>query len=288
LVDVLQRGLFDHDLADAAASVDAADEPVLAAAPPTAPDVLRHPQARRRACLGGQTVHYALKRSRRRTIGFVIGADGLSVSAPRWVPLRDIDAGLQEKSDWILAKLAEQRERNARSLAARTVWRDGTTIRYLGQPVRVLIDRRPALSGEVVLEDATATSPRTLRVGLPDDCRAEQLRDRVQSWLQREAIRIFEARCAHFAARLGVRVTRLSLSSAQTRWGSASASGAVRVHWRLVHFSMATIDYVVAHELAHLREMNHGTRFWELVGSVVPEYEAARRDLKSERLAEIG
>ena len=284
LVDVLQRGLFDDPPEPDAIF----EERALAPSPPTSPDVLRHPQATRHARLDGQTVFYALKRSRRRTIGFVVGAEGLSVSAPRWVALRDIEAGLHEKAAWILAKLAEQRERNARSVAGRIVWRDGTTIRYLGQPLRVLVDRRPEVSGEVVLDAATASSWRTLRVGLAGaEPAAAQLRDLVQSWLQREARRIFEERCAHFAARLGVRVTRLSLSSAQTRWGSASASGAVRLHWRLVHFSMATIDYVVAHELAHLREMNHGTRFWELVRSVVPEVDAARRDLKSERPAEI-
>ena len=82
-----------------------------------------------------------------------------------------------------------------------------------------------------------------------------------------------------------MRVTRLSLSSAATRWGSANANGAIRLHWRLIHFPLATIDYVVAHELAHLREMNHSPRFWNVVRSVVPEYEAARRELHGERLA---
>jgi hypothetical protein len=284
LADVLQRGLFD----DGFDRVDGLEEPGLPAQPPTSPDVVRHPRATRRIALGGRTVFYALKRSRRRTIGFVVGAEGLSVSAPRWVALRDIEAGLHEKAAWILAKLAEQRERQARTAAGRVVWRDGTTIRYLGEPVRVLLDRRSDRSGEIVLDPATAFSPRRLRVGAPGDCAGERLRDLVQSWLQREALRIFESRCARFAALLGVRVTRLALSSAQTRWGSASASGAVRLHWRLIHFPMATIDYVVAHELAHLREMNHGARFWELVRSVVPEVDAARRDLKSERPAEIG
>jgi predicted metal-dependent hydrolase len=75
-------------------------------------------------------------------------------------------------------------------------------------------------------------------------------------------------------------VRRLSLSSATTRWGSANANGSVRLHWRLIHHPLATIDYVVAHELAHLREMNHSERFWSVVRSVVPEYEAARRELR--------
>ena len=75
---------------------------------------------------------------------------------------------------------------------------------------------------------------------LPSACRAtptpEQIRDAVQSWLQRQARRVFDERAAHFAPRLGVRVTRLALSSAQTRWGSASADGAMRLNWRLIHF----------------------------------------------------
>jgi len=102
----------------------------------------------------------------------------------------------------------------------------------------------------------------------------------VQSWLQRQARRVFEERCQLFTQRLGVRYTRLSLSSAQTRWGSASADGSIRLNWRLIHFALPTIDYVVAHELAHLREMNHSPRFWDVVRSVLPDYEQARGHLK--------
>jgi len=76
----------------------------------------------------------------------------------------------------------------------------------------------------------------------------------------------------------------LSLSSASTRWGSASADGSIRLNWRLVHFAVPVIDYVVAHELAHLREMNHSDAFWDVVRSVMPDFEAARGTLKSEVL----
>jgi predicted metal-dependent hydrolase len=121
-------------------------------------------------------------------------------------------------------------------------------------------------------------------VGLPQNAEPEQIRDAVQSWLQRQARRVFEERCREFAQRLGVRVTRLALSSAQTRWGSASADGSIRLHWRLIHFAMPVIDYVVAHELAHLREMNHSPAFWDVVRSVMPDYEQARGALKDDVL----
>jgi predicted metal-dependent hydrolase len=106
----------------------------------------------------------------------------------------------------------------------------------------------------------------------------------VQSWLQRQARRVFEERCQHYAERLGVRVKRLALSSAATRWGSASADGSIRLNWRLVHFALPVIDYVVAHELAHLREMNHSPAFWSVVRSVIPEYERSRSTLRDELL----
>jgi len=106
----------------------------------------------------------------------------------------------------------------------------------------------------------------------------------VLSLLQSQARRVFEERCADFAARLGVRVRRLSLSSASTRWGSASADGSIRLNWRLVHFAVPVIDYVVAHELAHLREMNHSDAFWDVVRSVMPDLEQARGTLRTEVL----
>ena len=285
IADVLQRGLFDAE-----------EERLPEIEVPAAADVLRHPRANRELALDGRRVAFLLKRSRRRSIGFVIGLEGVAVSAPKWVTLRDIDTAVREKGGWILTKLDEQRRRSLQAAAERIVWGDGATLQFLGAPVRVTLAALPGLAaGEVRLEElqagaagagaATAAPLRRLHVGLPIDVSPERLRDVVQSWLQREARRLFEARSAHFAERLGVRVTRLSLSSAKTRWGSANAGGAIRLHWRLVQYPLATIDYVVAHELAHLREMNHGPRFWAVVGSVVPDYRAARSQLSSEPLA---
>jgi predicted metal-dependent hydrolase len=103
----------------------------------------------------------------------------------------------------------------------------------------------------------------------------------VHSWWQRQAKQLFEQRCQLYAQRLGVQVKRLSLSAAQTRWGSATADGAVRLNWRLIQFPLSTVDYVVVHELAHLREMNHSAAFWEVVRSVLPAYEQAQQPLKT-------
>ena len=268
-----------------AAVTPAPAAPAESAAPGLAPAEFRHPQAAREIRLQQHIVAYALRRARRRSIGFVVGTDGLCVSAPRWVGVGDIEAALREKAGWILRKLAEQQQRARRLQAARVDWRDGTPIAFLGDTVIVVLD--PRRDGAVLEAEATVAQGhiagvprRTLHVGLPHTATPEQIRGVVQSWLQRQARRVFEERCRHYTQQLGVRCTRLSLSSAQTRWGSASANGAIRLNWRLIHFALPTIDYVVAHELAHLREMNHSARFWDVVRSVLPDYESARVVLK--------
>ena len=251
----------------------------------TVPATFRHPRASRESLLQGHLVAYEFRRARRKSIGFVVGEDGLVVSAPRWVGLGEIEAALQEKSRWILVKLQEQDGRLRRQLATRVEWRDGTSIPFLGESVIVLLDTRSTGAELRCAEDTLPGVARlTLHVGLPHTASARQIREAVQSWLQRQARRIFEERCAHYASLLGVRMTRLSLSSASTRWGSAGANGAIRLNWRLVHFAMPSIDYVVAHELAHLREMNHSPAFWDVVRSVVPNYEALRGSLRDNAL----
>ena len=287
--DPAQLSLFEEP---APVDLPAAPVPTAVQAPPAVPlrDVLapalfRHPQANREIRLDEHVIGYVLKRARRRSIGFVVGTDGLAVSAPKWVGAGEIENALREKGRWVLRKLREQQERQQRLQQAKVDWRDGTSIPFLGEPVIVVLD--PRATG-AVLHAAEATLPGvarlTLHVGLPHTAGAEQIRDAVQSWLQRQARRVFEERIRHFAAQLKVRWTRLTLSSAQTRWGSASADGSIRLNWRLVHFALPTIDYVVAHELAHLRHMDHSPRFWDVVRSVVPDYEQLRGGLKDELL----
>ena len=275
-LNLLQRSLFDEP------------EPEAAAAPATealreqlSGEVFKHPRAQRDVRLDGHLVAYEMRRARRRSIGFVVGPEGLSVSVPRWVGVKEVDSALQDKRGWILRKLREQRERALRLQSARIDWRDGTELPFLGDTVILVLDVRTT---GAVLDNAADGLPgvaqRLLRIGLPHTATPEQIRDAVQSWLQRQARRVFEERCAVFAQRLNVRVRRIALSSAATRWGSANADGSIRLNWRLVHFALPIIDYVVAHELAHLREMNHSPAFWDVVRSVLPDFEHSRVALR--------
>lgn len=246
-----------------------------------APARFSHPQANRHIVLGAARVDYLFRRGRRRTIGLAIGPDGLQVSAPRWTTVAEVEAALHEKSRWVLAKLSASRQRLAEQAAARIDWRDGAALPYLGRALTLRLDPRQQHGcAGAVLDAAEQAGEGTLWLGLPAAASAVQLRDATQAWLLGQARRLFTARLDHFAPRLQVRWQRLTLSSAGTRWGSASADGSIRLNWRLIHFSEALIDYVVVHELAHLREMNHSARFWQHVQDVLPDYGERRGALK--------
>jgi predicted metal-dependent hydrolase len=280
----------------AAGPAHASPPPSVPMVPPPAPEAallaepppqrrFHHPRAQREVRLGEHQVGYEFRRARRRSIGFVVSAEGLSVSAPRWVGVNEVEQALQSKAGWILRKLHEQQQRAERMQAYRVEWRDGSSLPFLGDTVILVLDAR--VTGAVLhtAADALPGVPRlTLHVGLPQTATQAQIREAVQSWLQRQARRVFDERCTHFAPLLNVRIKRLSLSSASTRWGSASADGSVRLNWRLIHFGLPVIDYVVTHELAHLREMNHSAAFWDVVRSVLPDYEERRGRLRSELL----
>ena len=246
-----------------------------------------HPKASRQAVLGGVPVAYAFRRSARRSIGFSVSAMGLAVSAPKWVALRAIDAAVQEKADWILRKLRETQERAQRADADRVEWRAGAVIPYLGGSLQLRLD--PSLSAvrfhaPVPETPETPEVLATLTLPLAQHAAPEVLQRAAQQWLMRQARPLFTERLNHFAPQLQVQWRKLSLSSARTRWGSASASGSIRLNWRLMHFKPAVIDYVVVHELSHLRVMDHSPRFWATVASVMPDYQILRAELKDESI----
>jgi len=233
------------------------------------------PAGHRRIRLEQLNLDYRLIRSKRKTIGFLIDDDGLRVSAPRWITINEIESAIVSKQLWIFRKMNEQRERSVRRLQPAMIWRDGAVFPYLGADITLRVVDPGTISGAYF--DSTT---RELHLSLPSAAGEQQLKDRVQGWLQSEAKRIFSERLTIYAEKLGVTYKSFTLSSASTQWGSCTADGKIRLNWRLMHFALPNIDYVVTHELSHLREMNHGPQFWATVQSVFPEFEQARKTLR--------
>ncbi|MEX8508735.1 MAG: M48 family metallopeptidase [Leptothrix ochracea] len=241
--------------------------------------------------LGEHTLSYQLHRVQRRSIGLVIRKEGLAVRAPAWVALSDIEAALRQKADWILQRLAEQEHRNQAPHPAPITWQHGTVLPYLGDSLQLDVTGkgpRPELI-EVLPETSQASPSLHLRLKAQD---ADHLRAAVHRWWKQAALRLFAERIALYAPRLALHaLPQLHLTSARTRWGSASKRGAlqtVRLNWRLLHLPIHLIDYVVVHELAHLHEMNHSPAFWRHVEAVLPDTSRRRAELKRHTVPEWG
>lgn len=250
------------------------------------PGTWHHPRANRRVRLGGHDITYEFKRGKRRTIGLSVGTEGLSVRAPRWTPVGEVEAFLQEKSGWVLDKLQASRERAGALERAKTVWADGAEFEFLGQRVRLVLDSAHAVAQTgAALEPGEGDALPVLRLGLARSASEAQIRDAAQAWLMRQAQQVFGESLRRFAPQLGVSYRTLRLSSAGTRWGSASADGTIRLNWRLIHLTPEMIDYVVVHELSHLRHMDHSPQFWEVVASVMPDHHERRKALRRAALS---
>ena len=218
--------------------------------------------------LAGRLVEYRFGRRRRRTIGIRVDATGLAVSAPWRTPWREIEAFLFKSGPWIVAKLDE--------------WAGaGRPARFHGTNGEVL----PLFGEKLTLEvragrrAITLQKPRLL-IQHPAPLRHGAVRELLLKWLKARALEALAPRAAHFAARLGLPAPPLAISNARTQWGVCLESGRVRFSWRLVHLAPELSDYVVAHEAAHLVELNHSKRFWKLVEALYPDWRAARKAIE--------
>lgn len=217
--------------------------------------------------LDGRFVTYRLQRSRRKTIGLSIDHRGLRVGAPTGARLADIEGAIRRHGNWVVDKLDAWRERAVPSVAA---IHDGASLPLLGGDLTV----RLAAGGNRAV---WAADGRQITLCLGSHADARRVLERA---LRERAREVFRERLHHHAPGLGVAMPPLALSSARTRWGSCSTRSGIRLNWRLVFFPLAVIDYVVVHELAHLKEMNHSPRFWAVVEGACPDWRTLRAELK--------
>lgn len=237
----------------------------------TAPAAPKLEAGKRHITLQGQAVTYQFERGKRRTIGFIVGSGGLTVRAPRWTTIADVEAAIVEKSNWILRQLHAAHERQAHSAKAATVWQDGGTLDYLGESYVLHLGAMVSTIDE---------SQKRIWIALPNTASERQVQDAAQSLIQRSALLLFEERLNHYAPLLSVHWRGLKLSNAAGRWGSAKSDGTIRLNWRLMHYRLPVIDYVVVHELSHLRHMDHSPRFWDTVESIMPDYAKLKKELR--------
>lgn len=216
-----------------------------------------------------QSIAYTLIRRPRQTIGFRITEHGLQVSAPSSVSLAAIEEALRDKAGWIFKHMARIESPSAPRQDRYDAYWDEKSIPLWGQ--KVLIRLNPS-SGFRLLQEKDHSL-----VLLASEAAT---REHLIAWLKQEARKDFDIRIKRFSSELGFGPARWQLSSAKARWGSCNSKAVIRLNWRLVHHDPKLIDYVVVHELAHLKELNHSARFWAIVESVLPDYRERRRVLR--------
>lgn len=235
-----------------------------------------HPQATHTATLGSGRVAYLLVRSSRRSIGLEVGDSGLTVRAPLRASMAHIEAVLHEKSRWVLSKLGERQLRSEQT--PHIQWQHGAVLPYLGGDLQLHLHPAAPRGGQLL---AVAPGRWVLHLPLAQTASPASVRALVNAWWLRHARDCFTERLQRFAPEMGVQWRSLRLSNARTRWGSAKLDGSIMLNWRLLHFRQPVLDYVVIHELAHLRVMDHSPRFWAVVASTCPDYVALRAELRS-------
>ena len=215
----------------------------------------------------GRELVYVLRRTnRRRTIGLIVNHEGLKVASPWYVPMDEIYAMIERSKDWVFDKLNAWQ---VQQLPVRR-WISGESLYFFGNEIRLQVDI--ALLGHGVF-----LSGNVLRVFADS---TDAVKKAVIAWYHEQAIHHLHQRIEAIAPVLDVRPSRWTLSNAKHQWGSCNSKGVIRLNWRLMQATPAVIDYVVAHELAHLRHMDHSSRFWETVAIACPQYRRLRAMLK--------
>lgn len=204
---------------------------------------------------------------RARNYVLYVRPDGsLTMTIPRYGSMRGARSFLENRKAWIARALKRLKDRPQ----APALWIEGSKVLFRGELAALHI--REGLHGRTVhlAEEFCGMMPE-----------AGDLRQIVERHLRKLAIRELPPRLIEFARQHGCRVSRITVRSQRTRWGSCSKRGTISLNWRLIQTPDGVRDYILLHELMHLREMNHSNKFWSHVANVCPGYQVAEQWLKA-------
>jgi predicted metal-dependent hydrolase len=217
--------------------------------------------------LGEVALSYVLVRRRgRRGVGLKVDENGLTVSAPVTMPVARVEALVRESEAWILKKIDQWRGRQVPPVS----WHDGARLPFLGGGLTL----RLALAGRARVQRVESEIHAAVRSLEPDE-----IRRAVVTWYKRTAYAYLHDRVLALSQAARLEPPKVMISSALARWGSCNSRREVRLAWRLVKAPAELVDYVICHELAHLRHMDHSPRFWAEVERQCPDYKRQRARL---------
>jgi predicted metal-dependent hydrolase len=221
-------------------------------------------------------IPYWIRRSdRRRTVSIAVDPSGeVVLTAPPATSVERLDRLVRTKAAWIVGRL---RRRSDLPPAPAREFVSGESFHYLGRQYRLRVELEAPVVGPLLLERGWLRIPVPALIG--EEHRAAFVRAALVDWYRRRAQARLPERVAHWAKELGVPVPKLLVREPKKRWGSCHPSGIVRVNWRIIQAPMRLVDYVVAHEVAHLVHEGHGRAFWAALGRGMGDVDARRNEL---------
>ena len=240
---------------------------------------LAQPPSSRTIEVNGIPVPLVIIRSARRkkTLSFSLGQPlKIRVHAPLKTPLSIIDEALKNRLPWISKRLKGIHNKQAQC----TLYKDGSLIYYLGFPFTLQITFHTTRPRECLLR------PHNININLhliePDTADlVSEIRLNIALWLKKRARIKLAKRIHYWSCKTSIPFRKVRLSNATHRWGSCSADNTIRLSWRLIMAHQSLMDYVIVHELCHVKHKNHGPKFWDLVASIMPDYKYRQERLKS-------
>ena len=225
---------------------------------------------------GGTTIEYRIRRSsrRRKTVDIAVDGSGVQVAAPQDTPDDDVRAIVRRRAPWILAHAP-----NGLLEVPPKSFVSGETLPYLGRNVRMVVEPGDVRSPVVHFDHwrLRITVPRDL----PEDRRSERVRKAVVAWYRRRAEARVKASVGRWWSRFGDGDQfQVLIRDQRQRWGSCAPDGTLRFNWRVAMLKPDLAEYVVVHELAHLRVRTHSPQFWELLSRAMPDAQQRRLRLR--------
>lgn len=218
-------------------------------------------------------IDFDIVRSSRKTLGIHIGQGGqVLVKAPAWVSRSQIREAVLGKSPWIREKADLARRGDALKITHR--FAQGEPFLYLGRTYPLYIRYDPAMKNVCVdlTEDEFVIETPAIHGAV--------LEMAVLKWYRENALKLMEQRVQYYGQIFGALPSKVIVREQKSRWGSCNSKGELRLNWKLIMAPPGILDYVVVHELCHLKEMNHSPRFWNLVETLCPQYRQCRQWLK--------
>lgn len=225
--------------------------------------------------LGSRELQYLLTRSSRKTVGITIEKGGtVKVTSPLRVSEAYINELLQKKSNWILKKLSEIELRAGKTIKNK-VFEAGERFYYQGKEYKLkVVVSNDKINDKVKLEDEYIV------LALPKSIEADKVKNILKLWYIDQFKLLIQEKVKYYSLIIGVNPQRITIREQKTRWGSCSTKGNINLNWKLIMAPIEMLDYVVIHELCHLREMNHSRDFWMHVEKFFPQHKKCRAWLK--------